>query len=194
MKILQGYNEVMQNPHSCPAWLTEGVTYLLPKSEDNKHPQNYRPTTCLPTMYKILTSIIADTTYQQNNLLPAEQNGCRRGSYGCKDQLLINNFFIEEAKSRKKYLSMAWIDYRKAFDNVPHSWIRKTLEMYSVPHYHKVQSREYEILENNHAIQPFQWINLVQEDRNQMWHFSRRLFITSAFLHCPRCPSLVAQQ
>ena len=66
-ELAKGYNEVMQNPHSCPAWLTEGVTYLRPKSEDTKHPQNYRPTTCLPIMYKILTSIIADRTYQRTN-------------------------------------------------------------------------------------------------------------------------------
>ena len=30
---------------------------------------------------------------------------------------------------------MAWIDYRKAFDSVPHSWIIKVLEMYHInPH------------------------------------------------------------
>lgn len=40
---------------------------------------------------------------------------------------------FEEAKSRiKKNLSMAWIDYRKAFDSVPYSGIKETLEMYEV--------------------------------------------------------------
>lgn len=67
---------------------------------------------------------------EQNNLLPTEQKGCRRGSYGCNDHLLINQ--IEEVKSRKKNLSMAWIDYRKALDSIPHSWIEKTLAMYKV--------------------------------------------------------------
>ena len=111
----KGYNEVMKNPQSCPAWLTKGITYLLPKSEDTKHPQNYRPITCLPTMYEILTSIVA------------EQKGCWRESYGGRDQLLINKMVVEEVKLRKKNLSMAWIDYRKAFDSVPYSWIEKTL-------------------------------------------------------------------
>ena len=27
---------------------------------------------------------------------------------------------------------MAWIDYRKAFDRVPHSWIIKTLELIGI--------------------------------------------------------------
>lgn len=56
---------------------------------------------------------------------------CRRGSYGCKDQLLINKMILENCRCCKK-LSAAWIDYRKAFDSVPHSWILKTLEIYKV--------------------------------------------------------------
>lgn len=86
-------------------------------------------------MYKILTSIITERIYKfldENNLLPAEQKGCRRGSYRCKDQLLINKAIIEETKSQKKNLSTAWIDYKKAFDSVPHSWIKKSLEIYKI--------------------------------------------------------------
>ena len=111
------------------------MTYLLPKTEETKNPKNYRPITCLPTMYKILTSIITERTYtflDNNNLLPAEQKGCRKGSYGCKDQLLINKAILEEAKSKKKNLSTAWIDYKKAFDSVPHTWIEKSLQIYRV--------------------------------------------------------------
>ena len=59
-----------------------------------------------------------------------EQRGCIRNSYGCQDQLLINKMIIEDCKKKKKNLSMSWIDYRKAYDSVPHSWILKTLQMY----------------------------------------------------------------
>jgi hypothetical protein len=37
-----------------------------------------------------------------------------------------------ECKGRKKSLSMAWIDYQKAFDRVPHSWIIKSLELIGI--------------------------------------------------------------
>ena len=60
------------------------------------------------------------------NLLPKEQKGCSSGTKGCKDQLLISKVILREYKSRKKSLSMAWIDYQKAFDRVPHSWIIKS--------------------------------------------------------------------
>ena len=129
------FNEILKSPDSCPKWLTEGITYLIPKSGETSNPKNYRPITCLPTMYKILTSIITDRTYtflENNKLLPKEQKGCRRKSYGCKDQLLINKAILEETKSRKRNLSTAWVDYKKAFDSVPHTWILKSLEIYKI--------------------------------------------------------------
>jgi len=103
-------------------------------AEETKVPKNYRPITCLPTTYKILTSIITEKLYEHlktNNLLPTEQKGCKKGSYGCKDQLLINKAILE-AKSRKKNLTTAWIDYKKAFDSVPHDWILKCLSIYKI--------------------------------------------------------------
>ena len=39
---------------------------------------------------------------------------------------------LENAKSKHKNLSTAWIDYKKAFDSVPHSWILQCLELFKV--------------------------------------------------------------
>jgi hypothetical protein len=64
-----------------------------------------------------------------NNLLPAEQKGCHTGSKGCKDQLLILKAILEDCKTRR---NMAWIDYQKAFDSVPRSWIEKSTELIGV--------------------------------------------------------------
>jgi hypothetical protein len=33
----------------------------------------------------------------------------------------------EDCKKRRKNLNTAWIDYQKAFDSVPHSWIEKSI-------------------------------------------------------------------
>jgi hypothetical protein len=54
--------------------------------------------------------------------MPKEQKGWCRGSKRCKDQL-ISKTILQECKSRKKNVCMAWTDYQKAFDSVPHSWI-----------------------------------------------------------------------
>ena len=51
---------IMHNPDVTPDWLTEGITYLLPKSQEAKNPKNYRPITSLTTIYKLLTSILTE--------------------------------------------------------------------------------------------------------------------------------------
>ena len=42
---------------------------------------HYRPISCLPLMWKLMTGIIANSVYEyleMYNLLPVEQKGCRR--------------------------------------------------------------------------------------------------------------------
>ena len=66
---------------------------------------------------------------ERNGLFKDEQKGCRKGSRGTKDQLLIDKAILKNCRRRLTNLSMAWIDYKKAYDMVPHSWILKCLEM-----------------------------------------------------------------
>ena len=66
---------------------------------------------------------------EKNGLLADEQKGRRKGSRGTKDQLLIDKAILKNCRRRLTNLSMAWIDYKKAYDMVPHSWILRCLEM-----------------------------------------------------------------
>ena len=43
------------------------------------------------------------------------------GSRGSKHQLLIDQSVAKDAQSRRTNLAMSWIDYKKAYDSVPHS-------------------------------------------------------------------------
>jgi len=86
-------------------------------------------------MYKTLTGIRAkriSTHLEEQSLLPAEQKGCHPGSKGCKDQLVISKAIYEDCRRRNKNLSIAWIDYQKACDSVPHSWVEKSIELVGV--------------------------------------------------------------
>jgi len=67
---------------------------------------------------------------QANNIMPEEQKGNSNNTYGTIDQLLINKMVMEEAKKKKRNISTAWIDYKKAFDSIPHDWIVETLRMH----------------------------------------------------------------
>jgi len=118
-----------------PEWLTAGVTFLIKKNENTENPKNYRPVTCLPTVYKLMTSIISRRMQKyvdDENLMSKEQRGCCSGSKGCKDQLIISKAILQERKSREKLLCMARIDNQKYFDRVPHSWIIKSLELIGI--------------------------------------------------------------
>ena len=57
-----------------------------------------------------------------------EQKGCGRGSRGAKHHLLIDKGIMIDSRTRKTNLAMGWIDYKKAYDMIPHSWIKHTLK------------------------------------------------------------------
>lgn len=118
-----------------PKWMTLGRTSLFMKDPaKGRRADNYRPIACLPLMWKLLTGILSEKIYchlDGNNLLPDEQKGCRKRSRGTKDQLLIDKMILKDAKVGKN-LSMAWIDYKKAYDMVPHSWIKEVVDLLGV--------------------------------------------------------------
>jgi hypothetical protein len=119
-----------------PEWMVKGRTVLIQKDPaKGTVAGNYRPIACLPLMWKLLTGIFAEGIYdhlKDNNLLPDEQKGCRKQSRGTKDQLLIDKAILKEAKRKRRRLAMAWVDYKKAYDMVPHSWLVEVTAMMGV--------------------------------------------------------------
>ena len=129
------YSVVINDPQQIPECLVEGTTNLLPKKEETWIPKNYRSMACLPTTFKILTSVITDRLYnhlENESIMTPEQRGGKKDCYGCKEQLMINNAILENFKAKKKNVSTAWIDNKKAFDSVPHSWIVRCLQMFKI--------------------------------------------------------------
>ena len=94
-----------------PSCLTRGRTSLLQNDKcKGDVASNYKPVTCLPLLWKLLTGVIADQIYahlDQKKLLAEEQKGCRIASRGTNDLLYINRAVIKEVKSRSKNLAMA---------------------------------------------------------------------------------------
>ena len=119
-----------------PRWMTKGRTLLIHKDKSKgRDSSNYRPITCLPLCWKLLTALLSNEIYsflKENQILQEEQKGCRRKSRRTGDQLYIDNMILREVKVRKKNLAMGWIDYRKALDMVHHSWILEYLDILSV--------------------------------------------------------------
>ena len=94
---------------------------------------NFRPVSCLPLMWKLMKGVIAEVMYKHlEGILPEEQKGCRRRRRATKDQLLFDKAILKDCKRRHTKLAMACIDYRKAYDMVPHRWIGECLEMFGI--------------------------------------------------------------
>ena len=119
-------------------WMTKGKTTIIQKDPSKgTAPNNYRPITCLPMMWKILTAQIREKIYYSltsRGLFPDEQKGYRKGSRSTTELLYIDHYILNESKTRRKNLAMAWIDYKKAHDMVPQSWIIHCLKMYKISH------------------------------------------------------------
>jgi len=86
-------------------------------------------------MWKLLSSILSDEVYahlHKENILPFEQKGCFKGSKGSKDHLLVDKMILQEARHHHNNLELAWVDYRKAYDSVSHSWLLECLQMFKL--------------------------------------------------------------
>ena len=121
-----------------PDWMTKGKTTFIQKDPSKgTAPNNYRPIACLPMIWKIKTAQIREKIYYSltsRGLFPDEQKGCCKGSRGTAELLYIDQHILNESKTRRKNLAMAWIDYKKAYDMVPRSWIIHCLKMYKISH------------------------------------------------------------
>ena len=128
-------NRCVERPEELPGWMVRGKTTLLAKSKNTSDASQFRPITCLTTLWKCLTGIISDKITEHLNsyeMIAIEQQGAVKFSYGTKTQLLINKSVLEDAIRRKKNLSMLYVDYSKAYDSVPHKWIIEVLGVYKV--------------------------------------------------------------
>ena len=74
------------------------------------------------------------------NLVPAcneggghPQRALIREKGGFTDALLIDQMAIGEAQDRRSTMLIAWIDYQKPFDRVPHRWLFEMLEAIGAP-------------------------------------------------------------
>ena len=136
-RIAEQMNEIINSRVPIPVWMTTGRTVLCQKDPQKGNiVDNFRPISCLPLMWKLMTGVIADSVYkvlEESDILPTEQKGCRKLSRGMKDQLLTDKMILTDCKQGQKKLVMAWVDYKKAYDMIPHSWIIECLKMAQVP-------------------------------------------------------------
>ena len=97
-----------------------------------KTPSNYRPITGLSTTWKVLCIIAAKLQVHMTRYVSTAQKGIGNNTKDPEHQFLTVRAVTNDSRSRQTNLSTAWIDYRKAYDSMPHTWICECLALYNV--------------------------------------------------------------
>ena len=129
------FNKAFSGLIDTPEWLARALTRLLPKNDETENPKNYRPIACQNIMLKLYTSCINQFLQDHceiNKIVTTEQAGGKKDVWGCLEQLMINKMILDEVIKHKRSVVMAWLDYQKAFDSVPHEWLLTALKLAKV--------------------------------------------------------------
>ena len=101
---------------------------LIPKTEDLPSKKSCRPITCLNTSHKIFTGKLAQHVKKhvvQNDLWHKSHIGTCEKVLATVDQLLIDNAVMGEIRDHHCNLTIAYYDYQKAYEVVPHDWMHR---------------------------------------------------------------------
>ncbi|GFO00047.1 reverse transcriptase [Plakobranchus ocellatus] len=107
-------------------WTTAAGVYI-PKEQDSKRINQFRPISLLNVEGKIFFSITASrlTKYLTENgcINTSVQKGSIPGVSGCLEHATMIWEAIQRAKSEKLNLDVVWLDQANAYGSVPHEMI-----------------------------------------------------------------------
>ena len=87
----------------------------------------------MPTLYTLTTECVTEVLQREverRGLLADNQMGTVRRVQGAKEQALLN---IAVNKHHGNHLKAMWVDVKKAFDSVDHSYLRECLSRLCLP-------------------------------------------------------------
>ena len=112
----------------------QAVVHPIFKGGSPTQPGNYRPISltciCCKMMERVLVSNIL-THLEENSLLSSFQHGFRR-NLSCESQLIMLWQEVMSSIDRKNSIDLAFIDFSKAFDKVPHNHLIHKLKSYNL--------------------------------------------------------------
>ena len=131
------------------AWKSS-KTILIHKKGDTADINNFRPISLLSTLYKIFSGIISQrlaAVAVDLHWISPEQKGFLPGVRGIQEHTQLLQAAVEEAKSKKKNLSITWLDISNAFGSIPHQVIFDLFDSLPLPPPLRVRLKD--IYQNN---------------------------------------------
>ncbi len=114
-------------------WKTANVTAIF-KAGNSTLPENYRPISITPICCRTIEKIIRNKIVEHltnNNLISIYQHGFRQG-YSCVTQLLETIDDWTEAIDNGEDVDVIYLDFKAAFDKVPHQRLLKKIKGYGL--------------------------------------------------------------
>ena len=114
-------------------WKTANVS-ALHKKGPKTDPSNYRPISLTSVVCKIFEKVIRNTIMdhmESNDLFSQHQHGFRKGRSCITQRIEVLDKWTEELDTRHS-LDTIYLDFRKAFDTVPHLRLLNKLQAYGI--------------------------------------------------------------
>ena len=115
------------------SWKEENVTAIF-KNGDRKLTENYWPISLTSVPCNLVEKLIRNTLVDnmtKNNLFSKSQHGFISGR-SCITQLLEFTEDVFEAVDNREDVDLIYLDFKKAFDKVPHKRLLKKLRGYGI--------------------------------------------------------------
>eukprot|EP00973_Karenia_brevis_P000238 33040-Karenia_brevis.AAC.1 len=125
--IAEVFTDILRGKSGAPAAWKKSFVSVLYKKGDPKIPDNYRPITLLPILYKLFVRVVHSRIKRKlDEAQVVDQAGFRSG-YACDDHLQAVVLLIEKSFEFNVPVWICAIDFCKAFDSVEHMAIWKAL-------------------------------------------------------------------
>ena len=126
------YNEILKDSKMSPKQWRKSVVSVLYKSGDTRLPQNYRPITIIPILYKLFAMLLYS---RLQPILEHEQSKDQAGfrkNFSTVDHLFTLCQVYEKCEEYQLPLWVSAIDFKKAFDTISHNKLWEALRQQKV--------------------------------------------------------------
>jgi hypothetical protein len=120
-----------------PECWKQSVAILVYKKGDTSNPENFRPITLQPVLYKIYSAVLRNRLFKylnDNNYIDKKiQKGFWPGTDGVSEHSQLLGHIMQDAKRHQRTLVVTLIDLRNAFGEIHHNLIKCALSFHHVP-------------------------------------------------------------
>ena len=132
-KVLELYNTILTGNIEPPASWSHSVISVIHKSGDATQPQNYRPISIIPMLYKLFSKLLYRRLYPILDGAQCKDQAGFRKNYSTIDHTFVFSMLYEKSEEFNLNTWIAAIDFKKAFDSIDQEYLWKALKEQNVP-------------------------------------------------------------